>query len=250
MKIDEVNSLKDHTNELDSDVLIQFVHELRSPLHCVLSFTDSILRKSESVSRDRMVSYLKEVNKSGMQCLTLVNEMMEMKKNSVKSNNFNIKKADISAILKRVVNQMKSVIDDKKISISWDCPDEVFMAKVDEKMLTRVVINLLSNALKFTPENKKISINVEKINSFTEVMVTISDEGVGICEEELEIIFEEYRMGSNVESDGLGLGLSICKNIINAHNGKVWAENNENGGASIKFIVPLVVIESDLEITK
>ena len=78
-------------------------------------------------------------------------------------------------------------------------------------------------------------------------MVTISDEGVGICEAEMESIFDEYQMGSNVVSNGLGLGLMICKNIIKEHRGKLWAENNENVGASIKFMLPMSVVENNLE---
>ena len=111
----------------------------------------------------------------------------------------------------------------------------------DEYKISQVIRNLLSNGIKFTPENGKIVISIEKPqDQVTTLQVNITDQGVGIPKDELGSVFDKFVQSSITKTGagGTGLGLAICKEIITAHNGKIWAENNPKGGSTFSFMLP------------
>ena len=122
----------------------------------------------------------------------------------------------------------------------------------DKRSISRVIINLLSNALKFSPEEKTISIEFTKGELTTNgdgddtsvvpaLTLAVVDEGIGIPDEELDAVFDKFIQSSKTKTGagGTGLGLAICKDIIDHHHGKIWAENNPNGGATFNFSLPI-----------
>ena len=115
---------------------------------------------------------------------------------------------------------------------------------VDKSKIEQVLRNLLTNSIKFTPENGNIEIIIKSQAKLTKV--TIIDSGVGIPEKELKEIFEVFTQSSKTKTNagGTGLGLSISKNIIELHNGRIWASNNDNVGSSFCFTIPRVKIDS------
>ncbi len=127
---------------------------------------------------------------------------------------------------------------------------------MDAAKIGHVLRNLLGNAIKFTPENSRITVSCAQAESPVEgkgrgrkarfvsgVQVTVSDEGPGVPEDELESIFDEFAQSSKTKSNagGTGLGLAICRKIVQGHNGRIWAENNKGRGAKIQFFLPLPV---------
>ena len=104
-----------------------------------------------------------------------------------------------------------------------------------------MITNLLSNAIKFSPENTVITVSIFQ-NESAEIVFRVQDEGIGIPESELEDIFDAFIQSSKTDTGagGTGLGLAISKKIIEAHNGKIWAENNNDHGATVSFTLPLI----------
>lgn len=120
------------------------------------------------------------------------------------------------------------------------------MALFDHAKIIQVMTNLISNAIKFTPEGSTITVSIEEATlkkrkeQIPAVQVTVKDEGVGIPEDEIETVFDKFIQSSKTKkkSGGTGLGLAICREIIVHHGGKIWAENNQDGGATFSFMIP------------
>jgi len=157
---------------------------------------------------------------------------------------------DFSAITEAYISELTPLFREKYITINQDMA-KPFYIKGDSGLIHQVIINLLSNAIKFTEEGKSITITASRQEtpligrgevSTPALYCTVSDEGIGIPEKELQTIFEPFIESSRTQTEagGTGLGLSICKEIVRAHHGHIWAENNVNGGgAAIHFLLPL-----------
>ena len=112
---------------------------------------------------------------------------------------------------------------------------------MDAQQISQVIHNLLSNAIKFSPQHSRIKIKIENDNSIAAIRFSIVDQGIGIPEDELEVIFDKFSQSSITKTgaDDTGLGLSISKDIIEAHSEKIWAENNQSeSGSALIFVIP------------
>jgi signal transduction histidine kinase len=147
---------------------------------------------------------------------------------------------ELSAIIQESINLLEATAHQKGINIQKDFPNDIF-CPIDENMMKTIIRNLVSNAIKFTPQNGKITINIEKIEKL--VVVTVSDTGVGISSENQEKLFS---INSNISTkgtsneSGTGLGLILCKEFVETHGGKIWIESEEGKGSAFRFTIPLV----------
>ena len=144
----------------------------------------------------------------------------------------------VEEILSESIQHLKSRLNNHKLTV--DMPQEVLFVPMDDKLIEQVIINLVDNAVKYTPEGSLLNIKVyrEKNNVYFE----ISDNGPGINKEDIKHLFEIFYKGNKNNPDsrrGVGLGLSICKSIILAHGGEIKAKNNKVGGATFIFTLPV-----------
>lgn len=236
--------------ELNMETMVQFVHELRSPLHCVLSFSDLGRKRMGRLSQEKLESYLDEIHKSGQQCLELVEQMFEVRRNDFMAFEPVMERHDMQVLINDVLSQLQGLIENKGLSILQVHENRSFEGYFDQKLMSRVFMNLLSNAIKYSPLDTTISIQIEELpispvdraEERPHLLISISDEGSGVPELELAQIFERYSMGSNSDPSGLGLGLYISKAIIESHNGVIWAENRPENGACFKIAIPFVTV--------
>jgi signal transduction histidine kinase len=146
---------------------------------------------------------------------------------------------DLNKVIEEVVELLSVQLKEKQIELSINVPEEAASIFADVSQIRRVFINIISNALKFTPLKGKIIISSHKVDR--EVQIDVSDTGCGIPEEARESIFEEfYRVDNpiNREVKGTGLGLALVKNIIEAHKGKIWVTSKVGVGSTFSFILP------------
>ena len=144
----------------------------------------------------------------------------------------------IDEILAESLSELKPIFDSKKIKIKTKIKDEIPPLMINEEMIQRVVINLLENALKYTPSEGSIQLGARAKDG--EVQVWVQDTGPGIPEEHLQNIFDKYtRLQGNVGRQGYGLGLAYCRLAIEGHGGKIWAENTAKGGSRFTFTLPI-----------
>jgi signal transduction histidine kinase len=207
-------------------------HELRNPIQPLVLSSESL--KSSMPQEERVSIVIRNAKK----LQTLANDILDITK--IESNTLKLNKEtlDVNEIILYGVKDLLSheKIREGKINLIYEPGKEDILVEADRDRLTQVISNLLSNSLKFTEEGN-ISVTTEKSVGATEVIVRIRDTGSGIHPEVLPRLFSKFVTKSDV--GGTGLGLFICKSIIEAHGGKIWAENNRNGkGATFSFTLP------------
>lgn len=241
-------------NSAKSDFLANMSHELRTPMHGILSFSKFGLVKYEKVDREKLRLYFENINQSGNRLLTLLNSLLDLAKLESGKEEFTFSKSDINAIMKSVTNELDALATDKGVKIKSKYASDELLVDCDSDKISQVIRNLIGNALKFTPNGKAITISIEAsqmiagkrtsdTQRFSSVKIKVVDEGIGIPENELDLVFDKFAQSSKTDNGagGTGLGLAICSEIIGKHHGKIWAENNTGDGATFTFEIPTEV---------
>ena len=231
--------LAEQANLAKSVFLANMSHELRTPLHGILSFANFGLKNGATAEPQKLQRYFGTIHDSGMILLRLVNDVLDLAKLEAGKMSLDKRQVDIKALVAKVVDEFESMTRDKKVAIQLLNFDNNHKIQADPTRIMQVVRNLLSNALKFSPEQASVSISArEEHNS---LLVSVADEGPGIPANEVEAIFDKFIQSSKTRTGagGTGLGLAICREIIAVHGGRIWAENNPGRGAVFYFALPL-----------
>jgi len=216
--------------------LASISHELKTPLNSIMGYSSLGLSKLETIPKEKIGDYLTQINSSGRRLLNLIVDLIDTTKFEAGEMSFHFTENNIWDIAKKAVSEISSLSEAKNINIILNNEVEEVNFIFDSSRILQVFINILSNAIKFTPKNKEIHIDLK--DTLHEFICSIKDDGAGIEENELELIFDTFKMGRKSDySCGTGLGLAISKNIVTAHKGKIWAENDKTGGAVITFII-------------
>jgi two-component system sensor histidine kinase VicK len=219
-------------------------HELRTPTQSVLAYSELLRRHPER--RDEMIQAIYR-NAERLQRLT--NDILDVTKIESNTLTLNKEKFSLNGLLSNIIQDYKNNIkksNGKVRLLSDESNKGSFIVEADRERITQVISNLLNNAIKFTKEEEEgtVSIGAEKKGD-QEVVVRIKDTGIGIDPEILPRLFTKFATKSQA---GTGLGLFICKSIIEAHGGKIWAENNKDrkGGATFAYSLPLSKLQQQL----
>ena len=243
-------------NEIKTEFLANISHELRTPMMGILGFAELGITKLEDADKSKLLKYFSRIHTSGSRLLLLLDNLLDLSKLEANKMVFDIQNHDLQAILDTVMVELMPMMNSKEleVKITRDC--QTLSADVDKHRMHQVIYNLLSNAVKFTAINSIITISftddIIEFNSdcVAAIRITISDQGVGIPEEELSSIFEKFSQSSRTKTGagGTGLGLSICTDICQYHHGNVWAENQvvPEKGAKFTLLIPKVYLEKNL----
>lgn len=237
------NALTEKTSFLNN-----LSHEVKMPLQGLSTISGSLVSLWSKISDKKRIEFAYQISNSSQALLTLFENLLELAKFSESKVILSLESTNLLNLITETVEECKLLyLYNKKININI-MNDKPIYASLDKNRIKQVLRNLLVNAIKFTPSEGHISIKMilTKVTLIDEtrqeaIQVIIHDQGVGIPEEELSNIFSPFAQGSNAKnkSSGTGLGLTICRDIINTHHGKIWAENNKDGGATFNFIIPL-----------
>jgi len=247
--------------KVKSEFMANISHELRTPMHAILGFSRLGEEKANTANREKLLEYFNNIDQSGSRLLLLLNDILDLSKLEANKTEFNFVKQDLQQIIQNVIDELSTVINSKKIIVELENTEVNLNVAFDKEKIFQVVSNLLSNAIKFNDEGKKIGISFrettlpnnrsnENSGKVPAITVYTVDQGIGIPENELEIIFDKFIQSSrtNVGAGGTGLGLAICKEIIEGHHGRIWAERNDTCGATIAFTLPKNIEDlSDVE---
>lgn len=225
-------------------------HEFRTPVHGILSFAKFGLDDAldEKVPRSELHLYFDRILQSTERLQYLINGILDIAASEAGRINLIFSHSDLASITENVIKELHETIHAKQITVELQKPGISTLATFDAPKMNQVVTNLLGNSLKFSPDNSAVMITITKSTlpvSDTKqkdaLLFTISDEGPGIPAKELEEIFEPFKQSSrtNNQSGGTGIGLSVARNMIRAHGGNIWAENNSDKGASFFFLIPI-----------
>lgn len=232
---------------LKSNFLAMAAHELRSPLVMISGYNKMLLNEEVGALNDFQKKILKDCIKSGKRLNNFANEVLELSKIEAGRMDFEFKETDVGDCIENGVKQVKYIARKKRIELKRNLPQDLPSLSLDKNKIEQVMINLIENAIRFSPEEGKIAIEA-KLVSPDVVEVSVIDHGQGIPHEEMDIIFDEFMVGKKIMNrKGTGLGLAICKKIVEAHKGRIWVESWEDKGSKFTFALP--VARSMQEIT-
>ena len=222
-----------------SEFFANMSHELRTPLHGILSFARFGEKNAATAKPEKLLEYFNKIRHSGTILLSLVNNLLDLAKFESGKMTFDFQPTQVSLLVGKVADEFTSLVSERELTIHYVEPESRTRATVDRDKLMQVTRNLLSNAVKFSPRGGTIELSVAQREQA--LRVRVADQGAGIPDAELQTIFEEFVQSSTNQKSagGTGLGLSISRQIVAAHKGKIWAENQPTGGAAFFFEIPL-----------
>lgn len=236
------NQMADQLEKVESSRQ-QFVsnvsHELKTPLSSVKVLSESILLQ-EDVPKEMYVEFLHDINSEVDRMTAIINDLLTLVKLDQKEIPLNFKETDLNQLMADIIKRLQPLAADKGIDLQMDYLKEI-KADADEMKLSLAISNLVDNAIKYTPENGtvKVTLDADHQNAF----ITVADTGIGIPEDEINLIFERfYRVDKtrDRETGGTGLGLSITHSTIMMHNGSIKVNSKEEEGTTILVRLPLL----------
>jgi len=231
-------------DRLKSQFLANMSHELRTPLNSIIGFSRVILKGIDGPVTELMQQDLTAIYNSGQHLLGLINDILDSAKIEAGKMELAFDEVNIVDLTHSVISTMSGLIKDKPIELRQIVEPETPTVRADTIRVRQVMINLISNAAKFTEEGA-ITINVgshRTENGRKMVRISVTDTGSGISEKDQEKLFQAFSQvdaSPTRKSGGTGLGLSICKQLINMHGGEIWVESEEGKGSTFHFSLPL-----------
>ncbi len=226
-------------NQAKSAFLANISHELRTPMHGILSFSKLGINRIETASKNKLLGYFSRVHESGERLLYLVNDLLDLSKLEAGKMEMCFTMNDMLTIVENAIGEQHARMEELAINTKCCYQTGETQGVFDSVRITQVITNFLSNAIKHTPRGETIIFSIQQIDD--ELEVSVIDHGVGVLNDELDFIFEKFQQGSDTAdgSGGTGLGLAICTEIIKEHHGEIGANNNLEGGACFYFKIPL-----------
>jgi len=229
-------------NKTKSEFLANISHELRTPMHGILNYSQFGIHRIKKVPKEKLLNYFIEIEDSGQRLLMLLNDLLDIAKLEAGKITYMMEKNDIGKQINSVINELMVMSSKKNVQVTTSILHENPVLMFDQNRITQVLYNLLANAIKFSNPGGTIrfeTLTVEK-SGLLFLQIEIADQGIGIPEQELSTIFDKFIQSSKTKTGagGTGLGLAICKQIIEDHGGKIWAKNNPEDGAIFRFTLP------------
>jgi signal transduction histidine kinase len=221
-----------------SEFLANMSHELRTPLNAIIGFSEVLAEEMFGGVNTKQAEYLADILESGRHLLSLINDILDLSK--IEAGRMELDLADFSlpSAIENAVTLIRERAHRRGITLDRALDDRVGAVRADERKVKQVLLNLLTNALKFTPEGGRISVQACVRGGAAEVRVT--DTGIGISPQDQATVFEEFRqvgtMAKKVE--GTGLGLAISRKFIELHGGKIWVTSEVGVGSTFGFTLP------------
>jgi signal transduction histidine kinase len=223
---------------MKQEVVAMVTHDLRSPVSSVRHFLEMLESNMLGELNDRGKKLLKAADKSTIRMLGLINDLLDIEK--IKSGMFELDVREVStgALLESSCQALAPLANAMRITI--DIKPEDVLVSADEERIARVVTNLVSNALKFSPAGTSVTVESRTEDGFA--VISIRDQGRGIPADLRPYIFDRFTQvmpSDSRQMGGSGLGLAISRAIVELHGGKIWVESGESAGSTFSFTLPL-----------
>ncbi len=228
-------SARKELERLKQDFFAMVNHDLRTPLTSVQMVLDWVEIEIGEEMPPNLLKAVRRAKGSSQEMLTLANSLLEMEKLDSGTMSLDKAKTDLTELLRTSIAQVEALSIPKEIELQADLAE--IIADIDKSRIMQVTTNILTNAVKFSPAKSTVTVTLKRTDDACKV--TIQDEGVGISEDELKFVFDRFRQvgGNDGKKQGFGLGLSICKSIIEAHDGEIGVESEEGKGSTFWFVL-------------
>jgi PAS domain S-box-containing protein len=233
------NRESEQANHLKTEFLSNMSHELRSPLHTVIGFADLLAEESDGTLNEKQRRFLSHIRKDSVHLLDLINDVLDLSKIEAGRLELRYETFRIDAVIEDALSSVRPRASAKSLEIGTDVylGDPVFADRVRCK---QILHNLLTNAIKFTPEGGQVRVQAARNGCFAQISVL--DTGIGIPEDQHQAVFDKFhqvRVGIQGGIEGSGLGLAICKGLVEQHDGKIWLTSESGKGSCFTFTIPL-----------
>ncbi len=242
VEIAETQAVLNERLQYEIDVKNKFFsiisHDLKSPFNSLLGMTQMMSRMADSFSKDKLVDFATDVNEAGNAVFALLQNLLEWSRLQMEGATMEPETISLQEIVQENINVLNPIALEKDIALKNDIKETVAFA--DRNMVQTVVRNLISNALKFTPIGGSAEISSRKIENM--VQVTVADTGVGMSKEKAERVFALNQSTSTTGTageKGTGLGLPLCKDMVERIGGCVWVESTPSEGSLFHFTLPI-----------
>src|SRR5712671_970989 len=213
-------------------------HELRTPMHGILSYARFGIKDAATSERGELTDYFKQIDECGTSLLSLVDDLLDASKFEAGQMRLEFEPAPLGDVVQQAADELTTLFQERGLVFELRRDRTLPPVVLDRLRVLQVLRNLLSNAAKFTPAGGNILVRVASGKGGARVIV--EDSGRGIPSAELELVFDKFVQASNTNkgSGGTGLGLALCREIVEAHGGTIWAENRTPGGTRVVFELP------------
>jgi len=242
--------IAEEANRAKSEFLANMSHELRTPMHGILGYAQLGMSKLEPVESDsnKLYKYFHNIDVSGERLLKLLDNLLDLSKLESGMVELHYEVFDLISCVKKVIDDIATLIKNKNLTLDVQVKHKNTQINADKEKVTQVAFNLISNAIKFSNENEKITVIVDDAKIKDElsgelipaILLSVEDYGVEIPDDELMMVFNKFVQSSKTKTKagGTGLGLAISKEIIDEHKGTIWVESSVKGGTKFSFILP------------
>jgi signal transduction histidine kinase len=222
-----------------SEFLANMSHELRTPLNAIIGFSEVLTERMFGELNEKQDEYLKDIHASGQHLLSLINDILDLSKIEAGRMELDRSAFDLPSAIENALILVRERASRRGIRLGSTIDERLGAIDGDERKVKQVLLNLLSNALKFTPEGGRIDVGARLHNGVAEV--SVADTGIGIAPADQDAVFEEFRQVGTTDkkAEGTGLGLALSRKFIELHGGKIWVRSQLGAGAAFTFTLPL-----------
>jgi PAS domain S-box-containing protein len=242
-KAREIETLKE-IEQLRTELLANISHELRTPLTSIKGFSTMLLEYDKRLSHKEKQKFLKTIDLASDRLLELIDQLLDMSRLDAGILTIDNKPTNINKLIQDVVNEAQVRSAGHRLQL--DLPRNLPRLSVDARRIRQVLENLISNAVKYSKANTEIKIAAQC--DVHELLISVADKGIGIPQEELPKVFDRFFRSRRSQFEGIkgvGLGLSICKSLVEAEGGRIWMESEEGKGSVCFFTLPINIIPGD-----
>jgi signal transduction histidine kinase len=222
-----------------SEFLANMSHELRTPLNAIIGFSEVLAERMFGEVNAKQAEYLQDILESGRHLLSLINDILDLSK--IEAGHMELEPADydLPGLIENALILVRERASRRGITLGRTIDEHLGVVHGDERKVKQVLLNLLSNALKFTPEGGRIDVGAGLHGEMAQV--SVADTGVGIAPADQEAVFEEFRQVGAAEkkAEGTGLGLALSRKFVELHGGTIWVESEPGHGATFTFTLPV-----------
>ncbi len=238
-KVEILNTELKEANDAKDKFFSIVAHDLKNPFNSLLVLSDLLLEDYDTLSEKERKQFIDQIKSSAENTYSLLQNLLEWASTQTDKTIIVKEKIDISKILKEAISVLNPVAKSKKIKILSDIPENT-IAFADKNMISTILLNLVSNAVKFTPQMGQIEVHSLRKNSHIEIQV--ADTGVGISSENIGKLFrldQKIQTEGTEKEKGTGLGLILCKEFVEKNNGKIWVRSKVGEGSEFNFSLPV-----------
>jgi signal transduction histidine kinase len=247
----ELHAANERLRDLDrlkSRFLSNVSHELRTPLTAIGGIAENLLDGMAGALNPKQARYITGIKDSGDRLARLIDDLLDL--SAIEANRIRIKPSSfpLDDLVHEVAEMLKTVAAAKSVTLEVSAKNGQLMARADCDKITQVLTNLVINAIKFAPVGGKVALTLEPASQGNWLQVNVTDNGPGIAPVEMEKIFDEFYQISRPDrekTEGVGLGLAVCKKLVEMHGGAIWVDSTPGRGSSFHFTVPAVKTGSE-----